>query len=232
MEKNLSCTEDEKNKCNLLNPKKDAVFYKIFRRENIHLLESLISSILKEKVKIKNINTTRDEDKIKMDDNLEITDIKIELEDKTKCLLEIQLNGEFDSARTLYYMSKEFLKQENKIEMNNMNRVVSIVILNNEIIQKNKGQENDDRLYTKCFLKDCLSGKNILTEKIEIDLIEIPKITRLYEKFKDDPLCQWMMFFDNPNGSEIAEIIDKNEFIEQAVEELKKISRDDNIKKK
>ena len=106
--------------------------------------------------------------------------------------------------------------------MNNMDKVVSIVILNNEIIQKNEGKENNDKLYTKWFLKDCLSGKNILTEKLQIDIIEIPKIKRLYEKFKDDPLCQWMIFFDNPNGSKIAEINDKNKVIGQAVDELKK----------
>ena len=42
--------------------------------------------------------------------------------------------------------------------------------------------------------------KRILTDKLEIVIIEIPKAKKILKKDKNNKIAQWMMFLDNPNG--------------------------------
>ena len=42
----------------------------------------------------------------------------------------------------------------------------------------------------------------MLTNHLEIVIIEIPKALRIYEKNLNDKISQWMVFFDNPNRKE------------------------------
>ena len=77
------------NKIKLLRPKIDVVFHALFRKENNRLTEAMLSDILGQKIKITNhldrhINIHSAEEK------LGIMDLRVELEDKTKCNIEVQ----------------------------------------------------------------------------------------------------------------------------------------------
>ena len=49
--------------------------------------------------------------------------------------------------------------------------------------------------------------EKILTEDIEIRIIELPKAKEMYKKNKKDEKAQWMLFIDNPNTEEVKEIM-------------------------
>lgn len=49
--------------------------------------------------------------------------------------------------------------------------------------------------------------------------------------FGEDKICQWMMFLDDPNKKEVEEIMKANEDIKEAVEELTKMSKDEELRR-
>ena len=61
--------------------------------------------------------------------------------------------------------------------------------------------------------------------------IEIPKAIKLYSKMPKNPICQWMMFLDNPNQKEVASIMEENKAIKKAIGELEQVSGDEKIRR-
>ena len=47
---------------------------------------------------------------------------------------------------------------------------------------------------------------------------------------QNDKLAQWMLFLDNPNNKEVLEIMNKNEEIKEAIDELEEISKDKELR--
>jgi len=75
-------------------------------------------------------------------------------------------------------------------------------------------------------MRDNATGQRMLTDRFELVIIELPKAKRIYSNKNENQISQWMMFLDNPNSKEVAEIMDKNEDIKKASEELKQVSGD------
>ena len=73
--------------------------------------------------------------------------------------------------------------------------------------------------------------RRILTEKLEIRIIEIPKAKRILEHDDKNEIAQWMMFLDNPNSMEVSKIMSENEEIKEAVNELEEISQDEELRR-
>ena len=64
----------------------------------------------------------------------------------------------------------------------------------------------------------------VLTDNIEMHILEIPKITNV-EIFKDE-LAQWLKFIENPENKEVEKFMIENRFFKQAKEELAYLSGD------
>ena len=73
---------------------------------------------------------------------------------------------------------------------------------------------------------------DILTDYFEIVIIKIPKVVKAYQKTPNDEVLQWMLFLDNPEKEEVARIMEENEDIKEAKEELERISQDDILRRK
>ena len=71
-----------------------------------------------------------------------------------------------------------------------------------------------------------------LTDYFELYIIELPKAIKEYEKNKKDEVLQWMMFLENPEDVEVAKIMEENEDIKKAKEELDRISQDDLLRRR
>lgn len=71
--------------------------------------------------------------------------------------------------------------------------------------------------------------KTILTEKLEIRIIELSKITNLLDK--DDELLDWLFFLDNPNSERVINKMKENNALKQAAEKLDKISQDEHMRR-
>ena len=68
------------------------------------------------------------------------------------------------------------------------------------------------------------NGKTILTEDLEIHIIEIPNINRMLENGK---LKKWILFLENPEGEETKRMAEKEKEIKEAIETLEDISSDE-----
>lgn len=181
----------------LLKPKVDVVFHALFREENKKLTESLISDILGQKVKVKTTDLNRHLDIKVAEQKLGVMDLRTELEDGTKCNIEIQLDmREYENERFLYYWADAYSRQLRRgEEYEQLQKTISIIILDHEI-KELKGIEELD---TKWQIRDNKTGKRLLTDSLEIIIVEIPKAKRQYKENEQNKICQWMLFFDNPN---------------------------------
>ena len=88
-----------------------------------------------------------------------------------------------------------------------------------------------EEIGVKWQIRDEITGKRILTDRLELIIIEIPKAIKLYAKMPQNPICQWMMFLDNPNQKEVASIMEENKAIKKAIGELEQVSGDEKIRR-
>lgn len=212
----------------LLKPKVDVVFHALFREENKNLTESLISDILGQKAKIATTDLNRHLNIKIAEQKLGVMDLRTELEDGTKCNIEIQLEAQdYENERFLYYWADAYSRQlQRSEEYEKLHKTISIIILDHEI----KELKGIEELGTKWQIRDNKTGKRILTDFLEIIIVEIPKAKRLYKGNEQNKICQWMLFLDNPNKKEMKEIMAKNEKIKEAVEELTGMSKDEELR--
>lgn len=70
-------------------------------------------------------------------------------------------------------------------------------------------------------------GKKILTDYMELDIIEIPKIYELKNTSKENKLLEWLYFLENPNSERVKNIMEENEGIQEARDRLEEISNDE-----
>ena len=212
----------------LLKPKLDVVFRALFREENKNLTEALISDIIGKNIRIKTTDLDRHLDIKVAQQKLGIMDLRTELEDGTKCNIEIQLEmREYEKERFLYYWADAYSRQLRRgEEYNRLHKTISIIILDHEI----KELKGIEELNTKWQIRDNKTGKKLLTDHLEIIIVEIPKAIRQYKNNEQNKICQWMLFFDDPNKEELNEIMKENEKIKEAVEELKGMSEDEELR--
>lgn len=218
----------EKEKVELLNPKIDVVFHSLFRESNNKLTESFISDILGEKVRIiKNLD--RHLDIKEAIEKQGIMDLRVELEDHSKCNVEIQLKRQKnDCERFLYYLTDMYSRQLKIGEKyNSIYKCVSIVILDYEL-EELKDIENVGTVFQ---MRDTKTGKIILTNKFELYIIELPKAKRKYLENVDDKVMQWSMFLNSPNSKEVDSIMEKNKHIKEAKTELESVSGDYEVRR-
>lgn len=126
--------------------------------------------------------------------------------------------------RFLYYWAKMYtanLKVGN--EYGKLRKTISIIIVGKEIEQFKKSA----KAHTKWQLREEEYQEIILTEYCEFHIIEMPKAIQEYQNNKQNGMVQWMMFLDNPEKEEVFEIMEENEDIKAAKEELDKINQDE-----
>ena len=146
-----------------------------------------------------------------------------------QCNVEIQLQPQqYENERILYYWSDNYIRQLKRGDIfGELKKTISIVILDHEI-EALKGME---KLGVKWQIRDDQSGKKVLTDRLEISIIELPKAKRIYEKDKKNRIGQWMMFLDNPNKEEVVQIMGENEHIRKAIDELEQVSGDEKLRR-
>ena len=71
----------------------------------------------------------------------------------------------------------------------------------------------------------------VLTDSIEICILELDKVKNTYYKNKLDKKAQWMLFLDDPNCREVKEIMEKNNDIKDAVIEVHERSKDEQLRR-
>ena len=127
----------------------------------------------------------------------------------------------------LYYWSKMYVGNLSIGEPYlKLKKAISIIIMDQEI-EKLKGLP----AHTTWRIRESKIGKMVLTDDLEIHIIELKKVIAEYEKDKNNELLQWMFFLEDPNNLEVVRIMKENKEIKEAKEKLNRISEDRAIRR-
>ena len=213
----------------LLCPKLDVVFHALFREKNLGDLSNLLTAILKEEVHVTSIDKNRYVDIESPDEKLGIMDLRAELKGGVKCNIEIQLEYFPNMVkRLLYYWSDNYKRQLVVSDgYNSLKKTISILILDYTLNVLNDFED----VGTKWQIRDELTGKRVLTEDLEIVILELPKVIKLYNKYPNNKTYQWLMFLDNPNSKEVGTIMKDNKEIKSIADTLEQVSGDEKLRR-
>ncbi len=208
--------------------KMDIIFQAIFGEvgsENI--TKDFLEKILKRKIEKISLDKNPILRRELKDDKLGVLDIITELDGKEKCNIEMQLIDKNNIIeRMLYYWSKMYTRQiKAEDDYNKLEKTIVILIADFNI----KGLEEVEYHSTWKIIETNSVKKLILTDKFELDIIELSKIKgRENEK---DQLLDWLIFLENPESERVARKMEENENLKEAVEKLDRISEDEKMQR-
>ena len=219
----------ENKKIELLKPRYDVVFQALFGENRDNITQSLISDILGEQIEIIDIKTDSTIARKYPNDKAGRLDLKTKFKDGTICQIEMQMSDDKDTIkRILYYWSKTYSKQLKKGEKyKDLKKTIGIIITNYEVKEL---QEIED-LDTKWQITSDKNDKKILTDDLELHIIEIPKAERILEKDKYNKIAQWLMFLDDPNTERVEEIMKENKEVKKANSVLHIMSEEEELQR-
>ncbi|CDC31717.1 putative uncharacterized protein [Clostridium sp. CAG:508] len=189
-------------------PKMDIIFQAIFGEvgsENI--TKDFLEKILKRKIEKISLDKNPILRRELKDDKLGVLDIVTELDGKEKCNIEMQLIDKNNIIeRMLYYWSKMYTRQiKAGDDYNKLEKTIVILIADFNI----KGLEEVEYHSTWKIIETNSAKKLILTDKFELDIIELSKIKgRENEK---DQLLDWLIFLENPESERVTRKMEENE---------------------
>ena len=213
----------------LLKPKNDIVFQSLFTQKNENITKNFISAIMEEKITKIKINTQKELYREKPTDKLGILDLEAEINDKEKVDIEVQLIDRKNLVeRMLFYFSKLYASTIDKGEdYIDAKKVVIIAIIDYDLDLTKQIKEMET-------VWNIIERKNknlMLTDKLELHIIELRKAREEYKKNKANKKAQWMMFINNPNEMEVQEIMKENKEIEEAVVIIKEMTEDEKLER-
>ena len=117
--------------------------------------------------------------------------------------------------------------------LSSFNSLLNIGFLSNDIFSiflfNIKGLEEVEYHSTWKIIETNSAKKLILTDKFELDIIELSKIKgRENEK---DQLLDWLIFLENPESERVTRKMEENENLKEAVEKLDRISKDEKMQR-
>ena len=147
------------------------------------------------------------------------------LKNGTICQIEMQMTDKKNTVkRILYYWSRTYAEQIRRGEdYQELNKTIGIIITNYEVEELKEIEDLD----TKWQIINDKNDKRLLTEDLELRIIEIPKARKIIEKEKYNRIAQWLMFLDNPNTERVEEIMKENEEVKKAKSVLYVMSEDE-----
>ena len=205
----------------LLNIKTDYVFKRVFGyKGNEQITKNFLSCILGQKVSDIELEKNPILEKDLIDDKVGILDIKAEINKSTNVDIEMQIIDKKNSAkRILFYCAKLFIRSlKSGKDYNSLKKTISILIADYELDELKEVR----KYLTKWNIREEDYSKIILTDAMEIYIIEIGKFKKYKgtERYKE--LDSWIKFIENP------EVIDmSNKEIVMAKKVLDEISQDE-----
>ena len=211
----------------LYTPKLDIIFQVLFGEpDSQKITKDLLEKILGVKIEkvdlSKNPILRREFPK----DKLGILDVVVEIDNKQSCDLEMQIvESEDIIERMLYYWGKLYTRNIKAGEdYSELKRTIVILIADFKV----KGLE-EQGYHSKWKIIEERTRKTILTNDLELHILELPKIKR--EGIEKTDLIKWLKFIDNPKSKEEEGYIKENVSIKEANEKLDKMLEDEHLRK-
>ncbi len=212
----------EKNK-KTLSPKLDVVFQALFGEVgNERITKAFLQEILKEKIDKIELNVNPILRRETIEDKMGVLDVVAKINNKQNVDIEMQMiSNEKLPERILYYWARLFSKGIKKGEnYEKLEKTIAILITNEKIEKFEKLKYHTE---WKIFEKE--NKKEMLTDKLEIHIIELEKIEEKSQE-SNDKLLDWLYFLINPNSRRVKEKMAENEELKEAKEKLDKITED------
>ena len=199
----------------------DYIFKKIFAKKgNESILKDLLHSILQIKIKSLEVMADTNLERELESNKLGILDIKAKIDNETIVNIEIQIINRYNMIeRTLFYWSGLYYNVLQKGEdYKEIKKVIAINILDyNEF---DEGPYHEIAKLRREYLY------KILTDKIEIHFIQIPKFKKQRKDMKTK-LDMWMDFISQIDEKEVKNAMSKNKEIKKAQEEYEYLTGDE-----
>ncbi len=213
----------------LLQPKIDVVFQSLFNKDNIKITKSFVEALLEKKIETIEINSDKDLIREKPEDKLGILDLELDINNKEKIDVEIQLSKRADFIkRILWYLTRMYSKQIKKGDKyKDLKRVVLVAIIDFTLEETKEFKEME----TIWKLIETKNREKILTEEIEVRIIELSKAEEMYKKNKENEKAQWMLVINDPNSEEVKEIMKENKDIEECIIKVKELTEDEKLER-
>ena len=153
-----------------------------------------------------------------------ILDIVATIDDETIIDIEMQMQNQHNmTERTLFYGSGLYYTGLKRSENYNKNKkVITINILNFNLFK-------DGPYHEKAELRREY-GNILLTDKLELHFIQIPKFIKEGSEKENKELYQWMVFISNINKKEVERVMQENKEIKKVAQELEDLNEDENVR--
>ena len=195
----------------LLDMKNDYVFKRIFGHiGNEEITAGLLSSILDRNVSNLKLDNNPILEKDLLDDKVGILDIKAKIDNNINCDIEMQVVDQKNYKKSIK-SGKDYIDLEKSIE---------ILIIDFELDRTNKVE----KYLTKWHIREENYPQIILTDVMEIYIIELPKFKQYKEKSRNKILNSWVEFIKNPEVNIMGE---ENKELKKAKKVLEEISQDE-----
>ena len=208
----------------LLSPKLDVIFQALFgevgnERITKKFLEAILDRKLEEIDLSGNIVLRREN----VEDKMGVLDVLVKINKNEYCNVEMQLI-EKDKLleRILYYWARIYTKNlKSGNDYINLKKTIEVLIVNFEIKELKELE-----YHSKWKIIEEKDRKLILTEDLELHIIEIPKIYRTEGK---EELEKWIYFIENPESEKVGEYMKENKEMKEAKEKLEVMSEDERM---
>ena len=203
---------------NLLNPKNDYVFKRIFGQiGNEDITASLISAIIGKKITNVELDNNTILEKDLFDDKVGILDIKAKIDSNVNCDIEMQVVDKNNiERRIVFYWSKSYSRSiKSGNDYTELEKTIVILITDYEL----ESLKEIPKYQTKWQIREEEYHQVILTDVMELYIIELPKFMK-YKENNRKQMNSWLKFIENP---EVVKM-DENAEVKKAKKELEKIS--------
>ena len=211
-----------------LSPKLDVVFQALFGEVgNESITKGFLETILERKIDSIDLSRNPILRREFKDEKLGVLDIIAKLDENEICNIELQIVDKKNIIeRILYYWSRLYSRQ---IKSGEDYKILqkAIVILITDFKLENL-EELDYHSRWK-IMEDKQGKKIILTQKLEIDIIELPKI--IGKEKEQDNLLDWLYFLENPKSERVTKKMKENENLKEAVKKLDNLSEDEKMQR-
>ena len=165
-----------------------------------------------------------------MTDKMGIMDIKAVINNNVQCDIEMQVVSQDDIAeRILFYMSSEYKKSLKQGDTyGDVRKTIAVLVADFEL----KNITEVPKYATKWNFREEDYPEVILTDAMEIYIIELPKLTQYANNTNKERLNLWVEFIKNPgvkiiiNDEDDKETIETKETIQEALERYEQLQED------
>ena len=210
------------------------VLYLLGKNGNENMLEDMVNAALSD-FNFEEVKDLEIIDPYNLSENIDlkesIIDIKAKTKDNQTVIIEIQLCGNMDFVkRIFYYISKNIVNELKEGEdYKKLPRIISINLLNFNLDFGDEGKPH------RCFKLIDTKNHNIDLDFIQMHIIEAKRFIEIIEKstlneLKKNRLLTWMKFFTSKNLKAIEkELMEANPIMTKVIEEYKRFTSDEKL---